>query len=129
MSADTVGWRTTVAPTLALFTSFGTLICCALPALLVSLGAGAAVAGLVSTVPQIVWIAQYKEWVFAGAGAMLAAAVLMQWRARSLPCPADPAQAAACLRLRRISAAITSFAVAVYAVGFFFAFLAADLFF
>ena len=38
---------------LSLFTSTGTLICCALPALLVSIGAGAVMAGLIEAVPQI----------------------------------------------------------------------------
>ena len=39
---------------LSLITSGSTLICCALPALLVSIVAGAALAGLVGTFPQIV---------------------------------------------------------------------------
>ena len=45
---------------LTLFTSGGTLICCALPALLVSLGAGAVMASVVSSVPQIVWFSEHK---------------------------------------------------------------------
>jgi hypothetical protein len=39
---------------LSLFASSSTLICCAIPALLVSLGAGAALASLVAVFPQIV---------------------------------------------------------------------------
>ena len=45
-----------VLPTLTLFGSFSTLLCCALPALLVSLGAGAVTIGLVSAVPQLIWL-------------------------------------------------------------------------
>ena len=39
---------------LSLFTSTGTILCCALPALLVTIGAGAALSSLISTFPQIV---------------------------------------------------------------------------
>ncbi|MEE4349609.1 MAG: hypothetical protein V2J26_05220 [Pacificimonas sp.] len=116
--------RNLFAPTLSLFVSSGTLVCCALPALFVTLGMGAALAGLTANFPQLVWLSEYKEWIFAGAGLMLLAAGVMQWRARNLPCPVDPVQARACLRLRRISLGIYIFAVAVYLTGAFFAFAA-----
>ena len=47
-----------------LFASSGTLVCCALPALLVALGAGAALSSLVSAVPQLVWMSENKEALF-----------------------------------------------------------------
>lgn len=119
--------REMFAPTLSLFTSAGTLVCCALPALFVSLGAGAALAGLTSSFPQLIWISEYKAWVFSVAAVMLVIAGWMQWRARYLPCPADPAQARACMRLRRISFGIYIFAVVVYLIGAFFAFVAVHL--
>ncbi|MGE3334526.1 MAG: hypothetical protein AB7I36_12850 [Rhodospirillaceae bacterium] len=109
---------------LALFTSFGTLICCALPAMLVTLGAGAVVAGLVTAVPQIVAISIYKNYVFAAAGLLLAAAALMRFATRKAPCPIDPHEADACRRLRRVSGWILGTAGIVYAVGFFFAYIA-----
>lgn len=123
------GWRETAAPTFALFTSLGTLVCCALPALLVTLGLGASLAGFVGAFPQVVWLSEYKTAVFTLSGLMLAGAAWIQWRARSLPCPADPAQARACARLRRVSTAVLALAVLVWATGFFFAFLAARVFF
>ena len=113
---------------LSLFTSGGTLICCALPALLVSLGAGAALAGLVTTFPQIVWLSEHKVPLFIIAGIMLAGGGFMQWRARSLPCPADAVLAAACMRARKWSAGIYWFSVVMFATGFFFAFIAPRLF-
>jgi len=121
--------RQTVLPTLSLFTSMGTLVCCALPALLVTLGMGATLAGFIGAVPWITAISDYKAYVFAGAGIMLALAAFMQWRARYAPCPADPAKAKACMRLRKISWAILGFSILIYLVGFFFAFLAADIFY
>lgn len=109
---------------LALFTSLGTLICCALPALLVTIGAGAAVAGLVSTVPQIVAISVYKDYVFAVAGALLLLAGGVRYATRNAPCPADPREAEACRRLRGIGGWMLAVAGLIYVVGFFFAYLA-----
>ncbi|MEP1144959.1 MAG: hypothetical protein ABJH52_14665 [Henriciella sp.] len=115
--------------TLALFTSVSTLICCALPALLVSVGMGAVMAGLIETVPGITWMGANKPIVFTVAGLVLAASGVWQWHARSLPCPVDPARAKACARLRRISWVLWWIGVAAFAVGGFFAFFAIYLFF
>jgi len=119
--------RETAGPTLALFASVGTLVCCALPALLVTIGAGAVMAGLASNVPGLMVLSAHKEWTFGVAGILLAAAIFAKWHARGAPCPIDPAQARACTRLRRIGTVLLGVAVAAYAVGFFFAFFAADL--
>lgn len=108
----------------ALFTSFGTLICCALPALLVTIGAGAVVAGLVNAAPQIVAISVYKDFVFAGAGVLLLIAGGARYATRNAPCPADPAAADACRTLRKIGGWVLGLAAAIYAVGFFFAYAA-----
>ena len=43
-----------------LLASTATLVCCVLPAVLVSLGAGAVLAGLVSSFPQLVWLSEHK---------------------------------------------------------------------
>ncbi len=113
-----------ILPTLTLFGSFSTLICCALPALLVSLGAGAAVAGLVSAVPQLIWLSEHKVGLFAFAGVMLLISSFSCYVSRDASCPIDPEEAKACLKLRRISLGIFYFSLLIYAVGFFFAFIA-----
>jgi hypothetical protein len=107
----------------ALFASSGTLICCALPALLVALGAGAVLSSLVAAVPGLVWISEYKEAVFGFAGLMLAVSGLLQWQNRFAPCPVDPALRAACLRTRHTSARIYLISVVVYLLGGWFAFV------
>ena len=99
-----------------------TLVCCVLPAVMVALGAGATLAGLVSAVPQL-WLSAHKAIVFGSAGGALAVAGTMQWRARSMPCPVDPALARACMRTRRIAAITYGIALAAYAVGATFAFV------
>ncbi len=117
-------YRQTFLPILGLFTSLGTLLCCALPALLVTIGMGAAMAGLVTNVPWIVWLSDYKPIVFAVSGILLLMSGLMQWRGRYAPCPADPVKARACGILRKVSWCLIGFSIVIYIVGFFFAFLA-----
>jgi len=45
------------------------------------------------------------------------------WYSRTLPCPADPAAAQACQKLRRINFALYSVALVSFAVGLAFAFV------
>jgi hypothetical protein len=101
----------------------GTLVCCALPALLVMLGAGAALAGLVSVFPQIVWLSEHKALVFGVALAAMAVAGTLQWRNRSAPCPTEPALRDACLRTRRWSARVYGVSVLLLVMGAWFAFV------
>jgi hypothetical protein len=107
----------------ALFASSGTLICCALPALLVALGAGAVLSSLVAAVPGLVWVSEYKEIVFGFAGLMLAASGMLQWKNRFAPCPLDPVLRRACLKTRNISARIYLSSVGVFMLGGWFAFI------
>jgi hypothetical protein len=111
-----------------LATSASTLVCCALPALLVALGAGAVLASAVSAFPQLVWISEHKIEVFVLAGLMLLAAGIMQWRAKSLPCSIDRALSDACMRGRKFSLAVYMVSVAIFVIGGFFAFVAPSLF-
>src|SRR2546421_5430951 len=57
---------------LSLFTSLSTLLCCALPSLLVLLGLGATVASALSFLPFLVTLSHYKKWVFAVCGVLIA---------------------------------------------------------
>lgn len=109
---------------LTLFSSTGTLICCALPALLVSLGMGAVLAGLAGNVPGLIWVSENKGIVFLFAGLMLAVNGFILWHNRNAPCPLDPELRNACLSGRRFSARVYGVSVVIFLVGFFFAFLA-----
>ncbi len=108
---------------LALLCSTSTLVCCALPALLVALGAGAALAGLVSAFPALVWLSEYKAWVFGLCAVMLLLAGVVQWQNRYAPCPSDPKLANACQKARRISVWVYAFSVLMFMVGGMFAFV------
>lgn len=113
-----------VANFLTLFTSVGTLLCCALPALLVSLGLGAVMAGLASNVPGLIWVSEHKTGVFIFAGLMLALNGAWLWVNRDAPCPIDPDLRDACITGRRTSKIIYFVSLGVFAVGAFFAYVA-----
>jgi hypothetical protein len=106
----------------ALFASSATLICCVLPAVLVAVGAGAALAGLVTAFPQLIWLSGHKALVFGIAAIALGVSGAALWVGRRAPCPSDPALARSCQRLRRVSAVIYALAVISFAVGATFAF-------
>lgn len=127
--ANYFGFKQLLPSSLSLFTSAGTLICCALPALFVSLGMGATLAGLTSSFPAIIWLSRYKLWVFTFAAIMITTSGIMMWRARNMPCPIDPKQAKACKMLRRVSVVIWFISLISYIAGFFFAFIAPRILF
>lgn len=65
---------------LALFTSTGTLVCCALPALIAAVAGGSALAGLLSTAPWLITLSQYSGWVFLVAGILIAFSIVLVYR-------------------------------------------------
>lgn len=107
----------------ALLASSATLMCCVLPAVLVAVGAGAALAGLVTAIPQLVWLSEHKPLVFGVAGILLAISGVALWIGRRAPCPTHPKLARSCRRLRRISAIVYVIALASFLLGASFAFL------
>ena len=107
----------------SLLASSATLLCCVLPAVLVSVGAGAAVVGLVSAFPQLVWLSEHKVGVFLVATILLAASGVLMLNARHLPCPADPKAARTCARLRRASVILFGISAVSLAAGATFAFV------
>ena len=106
---------------LALFTSTGTIFCCALPALLVSIGAGAALSSLISIFPQLIILSIYKIPIFIGASIILIISGIMQYQTKSMPCPADKKQAYACMQARKVSMIIYVASVGIFLVGLLFA--------
>ena len=114
---------TFLASLVTLFASSSTLICCALPALLVTLGAGATLSTFISIFPKIVWISEHKIEVFTFAGVMLTISGYMQWRGRLVPCPVDPVLRNACIKTRKASLIIYSFSLLLYLTGGWFAFI------
>ncbi len=112
-----------ISSLISLFASSSTLICCALPALLVSLGAGATLASLVAVFPKIVWISEHKEAIFIVSTALMCIGGVLQWRNRNAPCPIDPKQRDACLKTRKISQRIYWISLGLLIIGGWFAFV------
>ena len=112
---------------LALITSTGTLVCCALPIMLVSIaGLGAFVASMASTFPILIELSQHKEWVFGLSGAALAVAAWMVWRpGRS--CPTDPLLARWCDTFQVWNRRVVVVSGVIWSIGFSAAFLALPL--
>jgi len=107
----------------SLFLSFGTLICCALPALLVMLGFGATLAGFIGVFPEIVWFSENKGLVFSLAGIFITSSLWLQLRARSYDCSSD-----VCERTRSWSFHLLLLSATLYVIALFVAFLAPIIF-
>jgi len=116
--------QTVGASAAALFASSATLVCCVLPAVMVSLGAGAVLVGLISAVPQLIWLSEHKVLVFGLAAVLLVVSGFLLQRASRLPCPTEPVAARACTRLRRISSTLFWIAAVAYMVALSFVTLA-----
>lgn len=101
---------------LTLFTSFGTLICCAIPALLVVIGAGAALAGVVSAFPQLVWLSQHKLWIFGSGAILIVLSLIGQKYSQTQACPVD--QKENCETTKRSSNWLMWISVGLYLIGF-----------
>ena len=56
---------------LSLFTSTGTLLCCALPAALAAVAGGAAVGTMLSVLPWLIPLSRHKGWLFVVAGVLI----------------------------------------------------------
>lgn len=107
---------------LLLFTTSGTLICCAIPITLVTMGMGAAVASMASTAPWIVTLSMYKGSMFTMSGVLIAFSAWTVYRP-GRACPTDPELAAACERADKWNRRFIWFSAIMWAVGFFAAFV------
>ena len=110
----------------SLFSSFSTLICCALPCVLVLLGMGTAVASLLSAAPWLVSLSRHKIWTFSSAGTLIACSFLMTYaiapRLREgETCGTD--DPATCEEVSKLSRALLWGSAIVYSAGFFVAYL------
>ncbi len=108
---------------LVLFASSTTLVCCALPILLVSLGLGAVSASLFASLPFLVTLAQYKAWMFAGSGGVLLLAAWLLFRP-GRACPADPDLAEQCEKAHRWNTRLYWVSVGIWVIGLGAAYLA-----
>jgi mercuric ion transport protein len=109
----------------SLFSSVGTLLCCALPSVLVLAGLGATVASTLSALPWLVALSRHKPWTFGVSGALIVLSFLNMYlvapRLHSETCP--PNSPDACATASRFSKLVLWISAALYLAGFFVAFL------
>jgi mercuric ion transport protein len=114
----------------SLFSSFSTLICCALPSVLVLLGMGTAVASLLSAAPWLVRLSRHKVWTFSIAGTLIAASFVMTYviapRLRDgESCEAD--DPSTCGEVSKVSRFVLWGSALIWSGGFFVAYLLAPI--
>ena len=107
---------------LTLFVTSGTLICCALPIILVSMGFGAIVASLNYNIPGLLFLAENKLWTLSLAALLLGILAWVIWRPNQ-SCPADTELAAYCQKAKKWNQKIFWASAAIWCIGFFFSFL------
>lgn len=126
ISSAPLRFRSGALSYLSLFTSLGTLLCCALPSLLVLLGLGATVASVLSEMPWLVALSHHKNWVFFAAGVLIsgnliyAYAIVPRLQARNRTC--DPDTPTACQGASRFSRIVLWCSAVLYLVGCFSAY-------
>lgn len=109
----------------SLFTSLSTLLCCALPSLLVLVGLGASVASMLSFMPWLVTLSRHKQWTFAISGVLIALSFANTYyivpRIRAKQCSAD--DPTACDEASRFSRILLCVSAVIYVVGVFVAYM------
>src|SRR5947209_19313862 len=114
----------------SLFSSFSTLICCALPSVLVLLGMGTTVASLLSAAPWLVSLSRHKIWIFSIAGVLIATSFVMTYAIaprlrQGAACEAnDPTT---WVEVSKVSRLLLWGSAIVWSCGFFVAYLLAPI--
>jgi hypothetical protein len=116
--------RSAVLSYFSLFTSLSTLLCCALPSLLVLFGLGASVASTLSFLPWLVTLSRHKQWTFAISGGLIALSFLNTYyiAPHFRPQECSPDDPSACADASTLSNILLWVSAGIYLVGFFVAY-------
>lgn len=106
---------------LGLFSSFGTLICCAIPSTLVLLGFGATLASFLGNFPQLIWLSENKGIVFGVSFVMLGISYAAQKYSQTQACPIDKKED--CETTKDWSKPLFWISLGINVIGFFYAFV------
>lgn len=106
---------------LGLFTSMGTLLCCALPSTLILLGFGATLASFLGHFPALIWLSEHKAYVFIISFFMLGISYFAQKYSESQICPIDKKED--CESTKSIAKPIFWTSVIINLVGVFYAYI------
>lgn len=110
-----------IASWLGLFTSMGTLICCAIPSTLVLLGFGATLASFLGHFPSLIWLSDNKAYVFGFSFFMLGVSYFAQKYSENKTCPIDKKED--CESTKSVAKPIFWASVIINLVGVFYAYI------
>lgn len=109
----------------SLFTSLGTLLCCAIPSALVLLGFGAVLASFLGNFPQLIWLSENKGLVFGLSFLMLGLSFIAQKYAQAQFCPIDKNEE--CESTKKWSKPVFLLSLVINGIGVFYAFILPEL--
>ena len=109
----------------SLFTSLSTLLCCALPSLLVLFGLGASVGSMLSSMPWLVTLSRHKRLTFSVSGILIGLSFLNMYyvapRFRAQQC--TPENPNACDDASKLSKILLWASAGIYTIGFVVAYV------
>ena len=105
-----------------LFTSLSTIMCCALPIILVTFGMGSVFASITTIFPFINWVAEKSIYFFfISLISLLTAGYFIFIKPQS--CPADKNMAKICYKSKKLNKIIWYLSVIILGVSFFFKYI------
>lgn len=114
-------WKQKASSFFSLFTSTGTLICCALPAAVAAFAGGAAVTSMISIFPWMVPLSANKGWIFLGSAIMLIISGVLIYRPKGkVACSVTGGEG--CEVVGRFTKIMFWSSASIYIIGVFFAY-------
>jgi len=110
---------------LGLFSSLGTLLCCAIPSTLVLLGFGATLASFLGNFPQLIWLSENKGLFFGVSFVMLGISYGAQKYSETQICPIDKKED--CKKSKDWSKSLFWVSFSINVLGSFYAFILPSL--
>lgn len=117
-----IKFKESILPFFGLFTSISTILCCALPIILVTLGMGAVFASLTANFPFIIWLAQRSLYLFIIASFLLLIGGYFIF-VKPQTCPSDKKLAEICQKTRKFNKIVWIISVAILTISLFFKYL------
>ena len=114
--------KETLLPFFGLFASISTIICCALPIILVTLGMGAVFASLTASFPIITWLATKTIYLFIIAVIFLLIGGYFIF-IKPQTCPANKELAKICNKTKKFNKIIWWLSVIILTISFFFKYI------
>ena len=111
----------------ALFTSSGTLLCCALPAATAAVAGVTAVTSMLSALPWLIPLSRHKIWIFIISGLLIIISAVFTFRKQNHNPQCDIDGGEGCKTASGFSKFMFYFSLIIYLIGFFFAYLLVSL--